>query len=101
MLKQLPKRPSVRPATPPSTITWKGPTGESVEVPITPSNVAEVDKLFKRIVEGESRLDPATALNIRKLSKGACKAIANASIQRITNVDLITAELTEKKRSNR
>jgi hypothetical protein len=39
-------------------------------------------------------------LGIQKLSKGASKAIAKASIQRTTNVDLITAELTRKKLSN-
>jgi predicted acetyltransferase len=37
---------------------------------------------------------------IQKLCKGASKAIANVSIQRTTNIDLIEAELT-KKRANR
>jgi len=69
-------------------------------VPITPGNVAQVDELFKRIVEGEPGLDPATVLKLQKPCKGASRAIADVSIQRATTVDLITVELT-KKRSNR
>ncbi|KAN0073885.1 hypothetical protein V8E54_007822 [Elaphomyces granulatus] len=34
------------------------------QVPITPGNVAQVDELFERIVEGEPGLDPATVLKI-------------------------------------
>src|SRR6266480_1859128 len=49
VLKQLPARPSVnRPITPPSTVTYTGPTGEAIHVPITPANVAQVEELFKR-----------------------------------------------------
>ena len=99
-MKQLPKRPSIQPTTPPLNITQKGPTGESIEVLNTLANVAQVDELFKTII-GQTHLDPAIVLKIQKLRKGACKAIANASIQRTANVDLITAELTKKKRSNR
>ena len=53
VLEQLPKQPSVRPATPLSTVTWTRPTGEEVQVPITPANVAQVDELFQRIIQGE------------------------------------------------
>jgi len=100
VMKWLPKRPS-RPVTPPSTVTLTGPTGEAVQVPITPANIAQVDELFQRIIEGERQLDPAIVLQIQKLCKGASKAIANVSIQRTTNIDLIEAELTKKKRANR
>jgi hypothetical protein len=93
------KGPDASLSTPPSTVTLTGPSGESVQVPITPGNVAQVDELFKRIVEGEPGLDPATVLKIQKLCKGASRAIADVSIQRATNIDLIAAELT-KKRSN-
>ena len=68
-------------------------------MPITPQNVAQVDELFKQILEGE-QLDPAIALKIQKLSKAAFKAIANSAIQHTTNVDLIKAELIKKKREN-
>ena len=70
-------------------------------MPITPSNVVQVNELFKWIIEGDYQLDPAIVFNIQKLWKGAAKAIANASIQRTTNVDLIEAELTKKKQSDR
>ena len=53
VMNQLPKRPIAQPAIPPSTVTWTGPTGEAVQVPITPSNVAQVDELFKRIIKGD------------------------------------------------
>ena len=95
VLKQLPKRSFIQPTTPLLNITQKSFTGESIEVLNTPVNVAQVDELFKTII-GQTHLDPAIVLKIQKLRKGACKAIANASIQRTANVDLITAELTKK-----
>jgi hypothetical protein len=70
-------------------------------VPITLANIAQVNELFQRIIKGERQLDPAIVLQIQKLCKGASKAIANVSIQHTTNIDLIEAELTKKKRANR
>jgi hypothetical protein len=101
VLEQLLKQPLSRLATPPSTVTWTRPTGEEVQVPITPANVAQVDELFQRIIQGEHQLDLAIVLQIQKLRKGASKAMANASIQRTANVDLVEAKLRNKKRSNR
>jgi len=101
VMNQLPKRPLARPITPPSTVTWTGPTGEAIQVPITLANVAQVDELFQRIIKGKHQLDPALVLQIQKLRKGASKAIADSVIQRTTNVELITAEMTKKKQSNR
>ena len=69
-------------------------------MPITPANITQVDELFQQIVKGEHQLDPALALQIQKLRKGASKAIANSIIQRTTNVKLITAKMTKKKQSN-
>lgn len=100
VLNQLPKRPTTQPVTPPSTVTQTGPTGEAVQVPITPANMAQIDELFKQIVEGKHQLDPVIVLQIQKLCKGVSKAMANGLIQRTTNVGLITAELTKKKQSN-
>jgi hypothetical protein len=68
---------------------------------ITPTNIAQVDTLFKQIIQGRHQLDLAIVLQIQKLYKGASKAIANALIQRTANVDLIEAKLRNKKRSNR
>jgi hypothetical protein len=81
VLEQLPKQPSARLVTPPSstTVIWKGPTSETMEVPITPANVAQVDTLYKAILEGEN-LDPATLFKLQKLYKGASIAAANAVI---------------------
>jgi len=84
VMKQLPERPTARPVTPPSTITWTGPIGEAIQVPITPANIAQVDELFERIIKGKHQLDPAIVLQIQKLRKGASKALANVSIQRTT-----------------
>ena len=100
-MEQLPKRPLERPTTPPATITWIGLIGEAIQVPITPANVLQVDLLFQQILEGELQLDPETAFKLQKLRNAASKAIANSLIQRTTNTELITAELTKKKRSNR
>ena len=102
VLKQLPARPSVdRSTTPPSTVTYMGLTGEAVHVPVTPANVTQVEELFKQILKEEPQLDSETVLKLKKLSKCVSKAIANASIQCTTNVNLITAELMKKKCLNR
>ena len=61
--------------------------------------MAQVDELFKTIIS-QTHLDPVIVLKIQKLREGSCKAVANASIPQTTNVDLITAELIKKKRSN-
>jgi hypothetical protein len=100
VMKQLLKRPS-RLVTPLSTVTLTRPIREAVQVPITPANIAQVGELFQRIIEGERQLNLAIVLQIQKLCKGASKAIANVSIQRTTNIDLIEAKLTKKKRANR
>jgi hypothetical protein len=77
-----------------SKITWTGPLGEVVQVPITPVNITQVNKLFKQIVKGKHKLNLAVVLQIQKLQKGASKALANVSIQRTTNISLIEAKLT-------
>lgn len=101
VIKQLLKLLLERLVTPLLTVTWTRLIGEAVQVPITPTNIAQVDKLFKQIIQGEHQLDLAIVLQIQKLRKGALKAIANALIQRTTNMDLIKAKLRNKKRSNR
>jgi hypothetical protein len=67
---------------------------------ITLANVVQVDQLFNWIVEGEN-LDLAMLQKLQKLRNAASLAIANSSLQRTTNVDLIVAKKTKKKRSNR
>jgi len=69
-------------------------------VPITLANVAQVDQLFNWIVESEN-LDLAMLQKLQKQRNAASLAIANSNLQRTTNVDLIVAEKTKKKRSNR
>jgi hypothetical protein len=67
---------------------------------ITLANVVQVDQPFNWIVEGEN-LDLAMLQKLQKLRNAASLAIANSSLQRTTNVDLIVAKKTKKKRSNR
>jgi hypothetical protein len=102
ILSQLPPLPSIRPVTPPpSTVSLTiGPTGETVQVAITPANVAQVNHLFDWIVEGEN-LDPITLQKLQKLRNAASLALADRDLQRAENIDLIFAENAKKKRSNR
>jgi hypothetical protein len=53
--------------------------GDTVQVPITLANVAQLEELFEQIKKGE-RLDLATLMRVEKLMKGATKSIANAKI---------------------
>jgi hypothetical protein len=45
-------------------ITWTRPTREAVQVPITLSNVAQVDLLFEQIIKGNKSLNLALVLAI-------------------------------------
>jgi hypothetical protein len=56
--------------------------------------------LFNSIVETEY-LDPAILQKLQKLRNAASFALANSNLQRAENINLITAEKTKKKRSNR
>jgi hypothetical protein len=56
--------------------------------------------LFNWIVEGEN-LNPAMLQKLQKLRNAASLAIADSNLQRTTNVDLIVAKKTKKKRANR
>jgi len=100
VISQLLQKPSIQLVTPPSIVTWTGPTREAVQVATTTANIAQVNSLFQQILKGE-KLDPATVFCLQKLQKSASKAIANSTIQRMTNVELIAAEITKKKQANR
>jgi hypothetical protein len=55
VLRQLLNQLSKRLVTPLLAVSLTiGPTGKTVEVPNTPANVEQVDKLFDWIVEGEN-----------------------------------------------
>jgi hypothetical protein len=48
-------------------------------VPLTLANAAQIEDLFYSI-KGEPQLDPVVYAKLKKLLKGATKAIANAKI---------------------
>ena len=101
VLKQLPGQTlaTIRPSTP-LVIVSLSARGDTVQVPITLANVAQVEELFEQIKKGE-RLDPATLMRIKKLMKGATKSIANTKIQQATNAELVAAKETKRRRGKR
>ena len=78
--------------TPPSISMTIG----SMQVPITPANVLEVQELIKSIAD--QGLDCIVLERLAKLEKGACKAIATAQLQSTANDKLIKAIKEKKKR---
>ena len=56
-----------------------------------------MEDLFNGIVKGEPRLDPTTLVRLKKLLKGATKAITNAKIQHTTNAELLAAKEVKKR----
>jgi hypothetical protein len=99
VLKQLPGQTlvSLRPTTPPAIVnlTLDGNAAQ------TPGNVAQIEDLFNHIIKDEPQLDPATLLKLKKLLKGATKAMTNAKIQHTTNAELIAAKEVKKRRGKR
>jgi len=101
VLKQLPSQTlvSLRPTTPPATVNLT--LDSAVQIPITLRNVAQIEDLFNNIIKDKPQLDPATLLKLKKLLKGATKAITNAKIQHTTNAELIAAKEVKKRRGKR
>jgi hypothetical protein len=60
-----------------------------------------VNQLFYWIIKGSGNLDLAMLQRLKKLCNAASLAIADSNLQRTTNLDLIVAKKTKKKRSNR
>jgi hypothetical protein len=44
----------------------------------TPANIKEIEVLFNRVFQGNPSIDPLALDQLKKLQKGAFKAIANA-----------------------
>jgi hypothetical protein len=87
----------LRPQTP--KLTFTAENGQSFHACLTPANTAQVEQLVQQVLQGE--LNPAIAFQIRKLSKAASKAIANAVTQSTVNSELLTALKQKKSRTNR
>jgi hypothetical protein len=107
VIQQLPavkqdKITAARPSTPNGgSLTYTSASGDSLQVPITPSNVAQVEELIRGVCQGNGALDPIILQHIHKLAKGACKAIANVEIQQSTNTELLEAVAQNSRRSKR
>jgi hypothetical protein len=56
-----------------------------------------VEDLFQGIIKGKPQLNPIVFAKLKKLLKGATKAIANAKIQHSTNAKLVAAKETQKR----
>ena len=71
---------SLQPQTLPTTTVSLTTNSNTIQVLITPANVAQVEDLFQGIVKGELQLNPIIHAKLKKLLKVATKAIANAKI---------------------
>jgi hypothetical protein len=92
---------SLQPTTPPPLLVNLTLDGNAVQMPITLGNVAQIEDLFNNIIKDEPQLDPATLLKLKKLLKGAIKAMTNAKIQHTTNAKLIAAKEVKKRQGKR
>jgi len=68
---------------------------------MTPGNIYDLESLFNRIFEENPSLDLATIDKLKKAQKGACKAIANAETQRVTNDRLLEVAKEQKRKGSR
>jgi hypothetical protein len=57
--------------------------------------------LFNTFVKVTAPLNPLVLQHLNKVGKGACQALANAQIQRSTNIQLLAALEQKKQRANR
>lgn len=96
-LKAPEKRPVTPPATTPLAMTVTASNGDSISMPFTtPANVKEVNQLVQQIVAGNH--DPVLP---EKLGKACSSALANNTMLRITNIDLISADQRKKEKTAR
>ena len=92
---------SERPKTPNGTLVYLLATGSSLQVLLTLANIPQVEELVNQVLANEPYLNPVIAFQIQKLRKGACKAIADRTVQQLTNAELIAAAKQQRKRHNR
>jgi len=74
---------------------------DTLQLAMTPTNVAQVQELIRHICKANGAVDPIALQHLNKIGKGACQAIANAQIQRLTNVQLLAALEQKKQQANR
>jgi hypothetical protein len=72
-----------------------------LQVLLTPANILQVEELVNQVLANKLYLNPVIALQIQKLCKGACKAIADCTVQQLTNTELIAAAKQQRKHYNR
>lgn len=81
-------------------IHYTSSDGARIQVENTPANVNQVDQLIHQI-HHESTLDTPHLHALDKLVKGAKYAMADSTLLRITNQELITANTRKQQRTNR
>jgi hypothetical protein len=83
ILDKLPKS-IERPITPPPQAVLSVRT---LQIPVTPANVAQIQELVKVIAEGG--MNDLAIQHLQKLEKGACKALTSAQLQSIANAKMM------------
>ena len=76
-------------------------TNHSRYTPITPANVHDLECLFNKIFQENTSLELPILDQLKKVRKGAYKALTAAEIQRVTNNRLLEVAKEEKKRKSR
>ena len=77
-------------------LTYTSETGESIHIPVTPKNSAQVKVLFEEILQGD--LNPVIASKVQKICKATDKAMADSKIQHTKNNVLLEAVNAKKAR---
>lgn len=90
------------PTTPPeATITYVGPDG-GFQVALTPANTAQIQQILQKITQGVVPTQkPVLTQALEKVGKAAIRAMAESTIQSITNSELVELNQRKKQKSTR
>ncbi len=92
----------IRPTTPPeATITSTGPNG-NFHLALTPANALHIQKILHQVTQtGVETQQPDLSHILQKVGKAAIRAMAESTIQGVTNAELIQLNKRKEQKSNR
>ncbi len=86
----------IRPTTPSEATVTYIDSDKGLEVVLTPANTSQVQQLIRQAIEG-----PTSGQILQKVGKAAIRAMAESTIQDITNLELLELNRRKKQKINR
>jgi hypothetical protein len=86
----------IRPTTPSEATVTYIDSDKGLEVVLTPANTSQVQQLIRQAIKG-----PTSSQILQKVGKAAIRAMAESTIQNVTNLELLELNRRKKQKINR